>query len=325
MLRELDPAKVAYLIGFLAGDGNFCGGYGRRQDRLSVTTTDEELVEWINSHIIDFDTSKPRLKNNEALGIMAKLPAYVKTFPSSFGPSFEHYGILSLKSGRVIQNISTRDMRHWLRGFLDSDGCITYGFRKGRSGGGDRLVGKVVFTHVSDTLLEQVQEFLRGELDIESKIADKTGENCKTLSFSKLSDMKRFGDYVYEDVSSVVVSRKYETFKAFSDTLLGPVMRGETYPDEFKHSEANHKLLGSFSKYVFISENGIEYLSAELAQEDYPEVSKKAIHRRCSQGNKGWSRRLKTEEEKQEYANYVKAKTNDAFTEWLADNEGFYG
>lgn len=324
MLENIDPSKVAYLIGYLSGDGNFCGGFGQRVDRLSVTTTDVEFVDWLNDNVVEFNTSRPRMNNNDARGIVARLPAYTKTFPACFEESFSKYGILSTKQGRYIEGITRENMAHWLRGFLDSDGCITYGFRQARSGG-DRLVGKVVFTHNSDRLLSQMQEFLHTELKIASTIAPKKGEDCKVLSFSKLSDMKRFGDYIYKDKGAIVLTRKYEKFMEFSNILMGRVSAGLTFPDEFKRTDGNHKLLGSFSKYMFISPAGVEYTSVEQVQKDFPLIEKKAIHRRCSKGYKGWSRRLKTAEEKLAYEVYVKAETKVLFQQWLKENEGFYG
>lgn len=324
MLESIEPSKVAYLIGYLSGDGNFCGGYGKRVDRLSVTTTDVDFVDWLNGNIIEFNTDHPKMNDNKERGIIAQTPSYTKIFPAHFESSFLEYGILSLKEGRVIKNISRENMQHWLRGLLDSDGCITYSFRKGRDGN-SRLVGKVVFTHPSEQMLLQMKDFLKSELDIESAIADKKGENCKTLSFSKLSDMKKFGDYIYQDKGAIVLRRKYDKFVEFSATLMGRVLTGDAFPDEFKKSEANHKLLGSFSKYMFIAPDGTEYASIEQVQKDHPDVKRCAVHNRCSQGYSGWSRRLKTDEEKLAYKAYVKKETKLLFQQWLKENKAFYG
>lgn len=96
MLKNRDKKKVAYLIGFLAGDGSFEGGKGRTP-RMGFSSTDEEIVDWIGRNFLEINKDITRLNHNLERGIIAKLPSWRKTFPTSFSKCFKNYGILSKK------------------------------------------------------------------------------------------------------------------------------------------------------------------------------------------------------------------------------------
>lgn len=319
MLENIEKSKVAYLIGYLAGDGNFSNGWGKRKDRLSVTTVDMEFVEWVSENIVDFSNANPKFNNNESRGIYAKQASYVKTFPASYSEELKMYGVLALKENRSIQNISKKDMRHWLRGFLDADGHISYSIRKDRG----RLAAKAGFTHPSEKLLGQVQKFLMDELNIPSAIKPKKGEKCFTLSFSKLGDVKKFGDFVYQGGREVTISRKYKTFKEMCGILAERVEQGITFPKEFMDTTEYHEIIGAISKFMFVDNEGNEYPSAKIAAKAHG-IEKWLVHQRCRNNAKGWTRRPKTESEKIEFDKYVNRQCKKLFREWLDKNESYY-
>lgn len=319
MLNEISSDKVAYLIGFLAGDGNFSNGWGKRKDRLSVTTTDMEFVEWMNKNIVEFSIDNPKRNNNEKRNIFATMDSYVKTFPVAYSDDLNKYGVLCLKRDRAIRNISKKDMRHWLRGFMDADGHITFSMRKDRN----RLAAKAGFTHPSEKMLGQIQTFLVEELAIPSAIKPKKGEECSTLHFSKLSDIKKFGDYIYSGGKDVVITRKYNTYSEMCRILADRVEQGTTYPKEFMDTIEYHELIGSFSSFMFVDGSGREYPSAKLIAEKHG-IDKRLAHQRCRNGANGWTRRPKTETEKEEYKKYVNRQTKKKFKEWLENNPDFY-
>lgn len=315
MLRNIEDAKVSYLIGYLAGDGNFENGKGKRTNRLSLSTTDIDVVEWIDKNIVEFKKDNPRRSDNKSAGIYARLDAYIKTFPVSFSEEFNKYGVLCLKKNRSICNISKKNMRYWLLGFLDADGCLSYSKRKDR----ERIAGSISFTHQSFKLLESVQNFLSEELQISSAIKPKKGEDCLVLHFSKIADIIKFGEYLYSNKKDVVLSRKYEKFISFKDEVGSKIEQGFMYPKEFMCTVAYGSIIGSYSKYMFIDAEGIEYPSCNMLAEKY-DISKSLVHQRCGQGACGWTRRLKTETEKKEYANYVNRQIKKLFKLWSEQN-----
>lgn len=316
MLENICSKKVAYLIGYLSGDGNYENGNGKRTDRLSVTTTDKETMDWMIETFNLPEQTRTVRNNNESQGIYASKDAYVKTFPTSYSEEFNKFGILCKKGDRMIHNINKSDMKYWLLGFLDSDGMISWSERKDR----DRIAAKVSFTHPSAKLLERVQTFLRDELNIPSSIKPKWTEKCFVLSFSKISDVKRFGDYVYSDKLAIVLKRKYSKYLELLEQIGVRVENGTMYPKEFMQSFEYGAIVGTYSKYIFITPEGKEFPSASMAAKATGE-DRKDISRRCRMHQKGWSIREKTESEKIDFDKYVKRKLKQVFETWLENNQ----
>lgn len=316
MLENICSKKVAYLIGYLSGDGNYENGNGKRTDRLSVTTTDKETMDWMIKTFNLPEQTRTIRNNNESQGIYASKDAYVKTFPTSYSEEFNKFGILCRKTDRMIHNINKSDMKYWLLGFLDSDGMISWSERKDR----DRIAAKVCFTHPSTKLLERVQTFLRDELNISSSIKPKGTEKCFVLSFSKIADVKRFGDYVYSDKLAIVLKRKYNKYLELLEQIGVRVENGTMYPREFMQSFEYGAIVGTYSKYIFITPEGKEFPSASMAAKATGE-DRKDISRRCRMYQKGWSIREKTESEKIDFDKYVKRKLKQLFSEWLETNQ----
>lgn len=316
MLENICSKKVAYLIGYLSGDGNYEGGNGKRTDRLSVSTTDKETMDWMIETFNLPEQTRTVRNNNESQGIYASKDAYVKTFPTSYSGEFNKFGILCKKGNRMIHNINKSDMKYWLLGFLDSDGMISWSERKDR----DRIAAKVSFTHPSTKLLERVQTFLRDELNISSSIKPKGTEKCFVLSFSKISDVKRFGDYVYSDKLAIVLKRKYNKYLELLEQIGVRVENGTMYPKEFMQSFEYGAIVGTYSKYIFITPEGKEFPSASMAAKATGE-DRKDISRRCRMHQKGWSIREKTESEKIDFDKYVKRKLKQVFETWLENNQ----
>lgn len=321
MLEEVKDSDIAYLIGFLAGDGNFSDGRGKRKDRMGLTTTDPEVVEWINARISPFDkdTCDQRIGDNEDRGIYGTKMAYKKIFSSKESQDFRQYGILAKKKDRVVKNIKKRDYNHFLRGFLDSDGHISFSMRKDRN----RLAGKFGFTHPSYKLLEHIQTFLMEELDIPSSIKPKSNEDCYVLQCSKLRDVKKFGDYVYGTKEGIVISKKYHKYKELCEILEEGVDKSEIYPYEFVCSHAYRSLIGSVSQYFFIDPDGNEYESANQAAEKHG-IDGRLVRQRCRTDAKGWSRRVKTNSEVKDHRKYIDRQTKKLFEQWKRDNPDYY-
>lgn len=181
----------------------------------------------------------------------------------------------------------------------------------------------MTFTHPSLNLLKKVQTFLSEELDIASSISPKGVEKCFVLGFSKLNDIKIFGEYLYSNESAVVLKRKMKVFKELRNQMRQGMDEGRMFPHEFIQSEEYSSLVGSRSKFIFISPDGEEFPSAKIASEASG-VPVKTIHRRAREGAKGWSRRVKTSSENREYDAFISRQTKKLFSSWLGENPEFY-
>lgn len=314
MLNNIDSKKIAYLIGFMAGDGGFNSGFGKRVDRMAVTTTDEDIVIWIDKNIGEFTMHNPKFNDNKSMGVIARQASYTKIFNTKHSEFFKKYGILCKKTDRTIQNISKKDMKFYMLGLLDSDGCISYTLRKDR----DRVVCRVSFTHPSYELLSKVQTYLTDELDISSSIKPKGIEKCLVLSFSKVSSVEKFCYWIYSEESDVVLKRKLYVWKELQGVLTEKRDTGTCLPREFIDTPEYHAIVGQGGKYMYIV-NGVEYPIVSMAAKAAG-VDNKIILSRCRQYNFGCSLRPKTETEIKETAVYIKRQIKKLYEVWKESN-----
>lgn len=310
MLSNIDSKKIAYLIGFLAGDGAFCDGFGKRSHRMAITTTDMDVVNWISKNIEYFSIDNPKFTNNIESGIFAQQASYTKTFAVKYSEFFNKYGILCKKTERSYNNISKADMKHFMLGLIDSDGCISFTRRKDR----DRISGKVSITHQSVMLLSKLQTFLAENLGIASTIKPKGTEKCFVFGFSKIEHIEKFCEWLYSDINDVVLKRKFDKWMELKNGLSSLRETGACYPKEFMACPEYWSIVGSISKYMFIVD-GVEYPSASIAGKIH-NVDNATVQRRCRQGDMGYSRRPKTDDEKREYSTYVDKMIKKLFVKW---------
>lgn len=314
MLENVEKSKIAYLIGLIAGDGAFLDGQGKRQDRMAYTSVDLDIIKWVSENIEYFPTTNPKLNHNRDAGIAAKQPSYTKTFSTKHTEFFKKFGVVCKKIDRNVFNISKTDMRHFLRGLFDSDGCVSWGERKDR----DRIAAKVGFTHPSMRLLEKVQSYLLDSLLISSSIKPKGVEKCFVLSFSKLGDIEKFMGWLYATESEVVLWRKYKVWKHLQSVLAEKRNIGECYPIEFIRTKEYQSLIGSKSKYIYVVD-GREYPSLTLAAKANG-IAPKLVNSRAVQGNLGYSKRPKTQEEIAEHDARLRREINKLYQSWREAN-----
>ena len=205
--EKITTNDQAYLIGYLCGDGGVNGINEPRTTRMSLSSSDEETIIYLAKFFGDLKISSRIPVNCKRPEIKSDRLSYRINFPVKYSKVFNKFGILSYKKDRTLVNISRRNMRPYLLGLFDADGCITFGNRKDRN----RLWGKINFTHPSYKLLESIQRFLDEELGISSRIAPKGVEKCFVLEFAKLDNVYKFCKYLYpEDYSGYYLKRKQQ-------------------------------------------------------------------------------------------------------------------
>lgn len=312
MLSGVSKDKIAYFIGFMAGDGAFHNGRGCRKDRMAVSTTDEQVADWISEHIEFFDKTYTVIGNNKKAGIFGTLESYRKTFNVKYSGLFNFYGILCKKENRSLVNISKSNMREYLLGLFDADGSLSYSQRKDR----DRISGKVSFTHPSVKLLSSVQKFLIDELHIPSSIKPKGDEKCFVLAFSNLDDINKFCEFLYGGWH--VLDRKFNKFIQFSNELKSRRENGTSFPKEFMCSKEYGEIVGSYSKSMWYVD-GVWYVSSSIAS-THTGLDKRTITSRCEQRCKGCLKRPKTQAEIDDQKKQIKKQILAAYKTWSEVN-----
>jgi len=207
---KLDP-ESAYLIGYLAGDGIFNQPTHKRKARLSVSSVDTYLIEMFQRLYCPDTAVNYKVTINKKYNIKTEKKTATLAFSSKFSPLFNKYGVLGLKNDRRIVNIPRNLMRHYLRGFFDADGHISYGHRKDR----DRLWANIGFTHSSFEFLSSIQRIMEEELNIATTVRPRRDEACYDLKFGNMARVAAFVEWLYAEPSVLFNHRKQRKASMF--------------------------------------------------------------------------------------------------------------
>lgn len=199
-----------YTLGYLLGDGGLQPKTHKRKARLYISSSDRELVEWMNIRYQPDSVIDSRIPVNKKRHIKSKKKSYKFSFSSKYSEWFMKYHLLSKKEKRDIVNIPKVKMRYFLLGFFDADGYITWGRRKDRN----RLWCNVGFANPNLKVLQKIQKFMEEELDISSRISPKPNEECYRLVFSNRKKTFLFMKWLYD--CNIEYSH-YRKRKAFSE------------------------------------------------------------------------------------------------------------
>jgi len=172
--------KDAYLIGYLAGDGAFSKKTHKKHAKLTISSSNENVIKFIKKNYCPDSTYRSIIPINNKRNIISKKLSHILPLSSKFSETFKKYGILCLKKDRTFINISRKMFMYYLRGLIDADGNISTGIRKDR----DRLWFKFQITHQSIKLLKAVQNLLNIEYNISTVITKRKDEDCFDLTIS---------------------------------------------------------------------------------------------------------------------------------------------
>lgn len=186
----------AYLIGYLCGDGSFAFKTKKKRAKISICSSDKEIIDWIhNNYCPDSTVSSIMPINKKRPEIIATKLSYRLSLSSEFSETFNFYKILCKKIDRDLVNIPNRYIKSYLLGLFDADGHCSWGKRKDRN----RLWVNIGITHQSEPLLIKIQSYLTNILNIASSIKKRKDENCLDLKFSNRENAKKFLLWLYED------------------------------------------------------------------------------------------------------------------------------
>jgi intein/homing endonuclease len=136
-IKLINSRVKAYLLGFIAADGCLYHNKGCYTLEIELAQKDKEHLEKINFHLTK---NFIQIRERERKGYRSvRLFITNKTLSSNL----QRHGIVPAKS-LILQppKISPKFVSHWIRGYFDGDGCITYGKTKS----GEYLVVKLLGT-----------------------------------------------------------------------------------------------------------------------------------------------------------------------------------
>ena len=219
--KNIRTELQAYLLGFYAADGNI--NEKRKTLRIHLQTGDAELV-YLYKDIISPDARLFKLSEHEVSGRnCVKVTAH-----ESFGVDICStilctdlvnlgYGYRKTYSENHLPNIEDSLLRHFIRGYFDGDGNISYHYQKPdpKWHKNERLRAEIKICAKTNTILSDIQKFLKNH-GITSSVYFAARDKMFQISIPK-SQLKKVYDLFYND-SYFYLTRKYHKFSHYVNT-----------------------------------------------------------------------------------------------------------
>lgn len=111
-----------------------------------------------------------------------------------------------------IPDVPCEHFRHFLRGYFDGDGCVTYGYYKRNNRKSKIFVLTVRFVSASKEFLEGISRRLDKLLGRKSGFITKR-EGCFCLTYAKGASIRLF-EFFYKDINGdFYLERKFDKFR----------------------------------------------------------------------------------------------------------------
>jgi len=200
-------SKMAYVLGYFCADGcMFVNSGGSKY--ISFVSIDRELLEKIKWILKSIHKIKPKRQDR---------PNCKPTFWMQIGckemySDIENLGLSSKKEHRLrLPDVPPAYFRHFLRGYFDGDGCISYGYYKRKNRKSKVLLITVKFASSSEKFLAEIKDSLRRFALLQGGCITR-GDGCKYLVYSR-NDSRRLFGYLYDKIDDgIYLKRKYNKF-----------------------------------------------------------------------------------------------------------------
>jgi len=229
---HIDSEEKAYILGFLYADGY--NDESRGVITLSLQEADKEILDKISVVI----------KNTKPLQLI-DMKKYHK------GKSHQNQYRLNLCSRHMSQLLSKLGcyqnkscsckfpsvvsdtlLRHFLRGYFDGDGCVSYTINKQRRPCGSvSFVGSKYFCHSFSDHLDTL------EINSTVSYSKKYDKQIRRLAFGGRNQLIKFYDYIYKN-ATIYLARKKNKFDEF-------IMMSHTHLRENKPTNVYKNTIGS--------------------------------------------------------------------------------
>lgn len=201
-------SEMTYVLGYFCADGGMFINSGRSK-YIHFVSTDYDLLEKIK-HI---------LKSRHKIAIKRKASGNWKTTHILQIGSKEIYDDLiklRLKPNKELRlslpDIPDKYLRHFVRGYFDGDGCVSYGFYKRKNRKSKTFALMVRFSSGTKGFLKDISRRIALVTDLGLGYLSKNGKNFN-LTYNKNKSVRLFR-YMYYNVSKEqYLKRKYNKFQ----------------------------------------------------------------------------------------------------------------
>lgn len=199
--------KMAYVLGYIYADGSIY--HSERGSYFNITSIDKSTILKIKKWL----KSKHTIRTEKSTWSGGKIQYILRIGNKKIYQSLENLGLYPNKSLSVKfpKNIPEEYLNHFIRGYLDGDGCVYLEMTKGKK---EKLVIKrlsVIFTGGSKIFLNSLVFILKNKLPLnQSKVYN--GKRSFQLRYSTGDSITIF-KFLYKDVENqVYLKRKFDVF-----------------------------------------------------------------------------------------------------------------
>lgn len=227
---EIDSEEKAYFLGLIYADGNLTKGKGNRQDRLSITLQEEDsyILEkiTISNSPIKIYKSENNPKHWKGMGIFGATSNKISSDLLSLGVTYN-----KSVNGITFPDINPSLYPHFIRGFIDGDGCITLGKRTYSykrisdrnltKPAKDTMRLRIAITCTDKQFLLRIVEILNLEKYYIREVTKKL--TCYTLWIERQEEVNRVIMYLYQD-ANYFLKRKFKKVEEYNMTIKSEAM-----------------------------------------------------------------------------------------------------
>lgn len=213
--------EVAYIIGFLLGDGHVGG-----PDYIDVVQniSDKAVIEWMSEFLGVTPSYNYTFNKEKRIFPHVKLSCHINYITKYLGTG--------LKPSRHYPIVPKEFEPYLLRGLFEADGYIISGARYDRPNR-SRFWWRFGISHHLKCL-EGVQKFLYKRLNISSIVKKRSTENSYLLEVNNADDVQRIMEFMYQDTDFMPFTRKYDKYIAmrlesdkFRERKMNPLLNPE--------------------------------------------------------------------------------------------------
>ncbi|MEK6881811.1 MAG: LAGLIDADG family homing endonuclease [Nanoarchaeota archaeon] len=198
---SIDSETKAYWLGFIAADGNV---YNNRLTLVCASKDKEHLIRFQNAvgtkRNLRFETHRYSKQYSESSSYRLRIGS-TQLVQDLIRNNIVPKKSLILKFPKLRENL----MRHFIRGYFDGDGCITYPKKEKRN-------GRFIITSGSQEFLYTLQPFFLQHGFFKTKIRKQKNKNVYHLSYGGRNNIRKIYVILYKN-ATVYLPRKKRIFE----------------------------------------------------------------------------------------------------------------
>lgn len=211
---EIDTPNKAYIVGFLFADGtNMSNG---KSVRISLQINDEYILNRMKE---EMGTTVPLMYNSVVNPLICGTQCYgefkevmLRIDSTRINKRLREIGMIPNKTNVIEfpKDIPDELMCHFVRGYFDGNGHVTYSV-------GKSTTKRIGITSGSLVFCNQFKEYL-SKLGIKANVTPKSRGKAYTCEITNGGGMIKFFHHLYDD-SDMKLIRKYDRYKMVLDTI----------------------------------------------------------------------------------------------------------